>query len=106
MFYALSKHLPDPRDGFTGESYFILYFQGKKIEIVLNNVGADRDSDPVKMIWRVLRVREREIDKSELLEILKEALSGYGLSGRTDDRYERLGTKRPNVQAELIVEAM
>lgn len=107
LYYAVSKHLPDPRDGYTGESFYILYYKGNKIEVVLNGTEADQDTNPIKKIWKLLRIRERDmqgLDREEVLKVLQKALSGYGLGGRTDDRYERLGTKRPNVQAELIVE--
>ena len=108
LLNAISMHLPDARDGYTGETFFIIYYKGRKIEVVLNGSQIDRDTDPIKITWKLLRIRDEDIqglDKEEVFKVLREALDGYGWDGRTDDRYERLGTKRPNVQAELIVEA-
>ncbi len=110
LLKAISRHLPDHREGWTGEVYFVLYYKRRKIEIVLNNVGADESKDPIIMIWKVLRIKEEDIkgfdkkDKQEMFKVLQEALSEYGLIGRTDDRYKRLGIKKDNVQAKLIIE--
>ncbi len=108
---AISRHLPDPREGWTGEVYFVLYYQGRKIEIVLEAIGGDKTLDPIPYVWKVLRIKEEDIkgfdkeDKQEMLKVLQEALSEYGLNGWADYEYEELGSKRPKVIAELIVEA-
>ena len=108
---AISRHLPDHREGWTGEVYFVLYYKGRKIEIVLEAIGGDKTLDPIPYVWKVLRIKEEDIkgfdkkDKQEMFKVLQEALSEYGLNGWADYEYEELGSKRPKVIAELIVEA-
>ncbi len=107
LFYGVMMHKPDHKEGYTGEVYFVLHYKGRNIEVVLEPMGTDRESDPIKRVWKVLRINEKDIeglDKEEVLKVLQEALEGYGLSGRTDEAYERLGKKRPNVRVELIGE--
>ena len=107
---AISRHLPDHREGWTGEVYFVLYYKGRKIEIVLEAIGGDKTLDPIPYVWKVLRIKEEDIkgfdkkDKQEMFKVLQEALSEYGLDCMTDDRYKRLGIKKDNVQAKLIIE--
>ena len=106
LLNALSKHLPDHRDGWTGEVYFILYYQGRKIEVVLNAVSTNKATNPIQKTWRVLRIKEEDIkglDEKEIFKVLQEALSEYGLNGLTDDSFKRVGIKKPNVIAKLIV---
>ena len=110
LLNAISKHLPDHRDGWTGEVYFILYYQGRKIEIVLKEEpGTDQSKDPIIKKWTLLRIKEEDIkgfgkeDKQEILQILQEALNEYGLNGMTDYNYKRIDIKKPNVIAKLIV---
>ena len=99
--------MPDHRDGWTGEVYFILYYQGRKIEVVLNAVSTNKTTNPIQKIWRLLRIRERDmqgLDRKEILKVLQKALSSRGLNGWTDDAFKEVGIKKPNVQVELIAE--
>ncbi len=111
LLKAISMHLPDHREGWTGEVYFVLYYQGRKIEIVLKEEpGTDQSKDPIIKRWTLLRIKEEDIkgfdkkDKQEMFKVLQEALSEYGLDGLTDDDFKEIGFKKDNVQAKLIIE--
>jgi len=107
LFYGVMMHKPDPREGFTGEVYFVLHYKGRNIEVVLKPMDDDRKSDPIRIVWKVLRINEKDIkglDKEEVLKVLREALEGYGLNGWSEEDYKELGKKRTNVRVELIGE--
>lgn len=84
--YMNSPHLNDHRDGWTGEDFFVLHYQGKNIEIVLTRLeGSVKPTDnPFRVTWKLIRINEEDLEGfiyEEVLSVLKEVLNTYGWRG-------------------------
>ena len=89
FMYVLSPHKPDHREGWTGEDFFVLHYQGKNIEIVLKNLGGSvkPTDNPFRVIWKLIRINEEDLEGfeyEEVLCVLKEVLNTYGWMGIQD----------------------
>ena len=81
----------DPLDctRYTGESFFILNYKGKNIEIILRDIFDESSrkltDNPFYVTWKLDHIKKPEalknIPDEEIVEVLKEALSVYGTQG-------------------------
>ncbi len=99
--YMNSPHLNDPREGWTGEDFFILHYQGQNIEIVMHRVSKESSvkftDNPFRVVWKLIRINSEDVKNfvyEEVVSILKEALNTYGWMGIQDQK----------VQGDLLVE--
>ena len=81
-------HLPDPRDGFTGEEIYILCYKGNVIELDIRRVYDETTSKMlvdspffIKYKLESMNSSTYGISLDELYKILKEALTEYGNRG-------------------------
>ena len=91
LMYMLMTHLEDHRDGFTGESFFVLHYQGRTIEVVLTRISEESSTkladNPFRVVWQLLCIKEEDmlgLCYEEVLGVLEEALKVYGWGGIID----------------------
>ena len=88
LIFIGSPQLPDPRDGYTGEDIWLLYYKGKNIELDIRRIYDETTSkyfteNPFKVKYKFQSVNSDigDISIDELYKILKEALTEYGNRG-------------------------
>ena len=86
--YVASPHKPDHREGWTGEDFFVLHYQGKNTEVVLRRVSEESSvklsDNPFRVIWKLICINKedlKEITYEKALSILIEILSTDGWQG-------------------------
>ena len=91
----VSYHLPDHREGWTGESIFILHYKNQNIELDLREINDDTTSlkltdNPFIVKWKLEKVNNQDelihIEYKEIVEVLNEVLQAYGI-GDVDKKY-------------------
>lgn len=91
--HMVMYHLPDHREGYTGESIFILHYKGQNIELDLRRVHNETTSlklidNPYKVKWKLEKVNNmdelKDITYQEIVEVLTEVLNAYGI-GEVDE---------------------
>nr|WP_314234233.1 hypothetical protein [uncultured Campylobacter sp.] len=94
LIFVCSPHLPDPRDGYTGEEIWLLYYKGREIELDIRRIYDETTSkyfteNPFKVKYKFQSVNSDigDISIDELYEILNEALSEYGSGGIENREY-------------------
>ncbi|MDD5212501.1 MAG: hypothetical protein PHV62_08820, partial [Sulfuricurvum sp.] len=75
-------------EGYTGETFFILHYQGKNIEVVLRRVSEKSSvklaDNPFRVVWKLERINKDDLkgfEYQEILKLLKEILYTYGWQG-------------------------
>ena len=88
FMFVCDPHLPDPRDGFTGEEIYILCYKGNVIELDIRRIYGETTSkyfteNPFRIKYKFQSVNSDtgDISLDELYKILKEALTEYGNRG-------------------------
>ncbi len=94
LIFVCSQHLPDPRDGYTGEEIWLLYYKGREIELDIRRIYDETTSkyfteNPFKVKYKFQSVNSDigDISIDELYKILNEALSEYGSGGIENREY-------------------
>ena len=94
LIFVCSPHLPDPRDGYTGEEIWLLYYKGRDIELDIRRIYDETTSkyfteNPFKVKYKFQSVNSDigDISIDELYKILNEALSEYGSGGIENREY-------------------
>ena len=94
LIFVCSPHLPDPRDGYTGEEIWLLYYKGREIELDIRRIYDETTSkyfteNPFKVKYKFQSVNSYigDILIDELYKILNEALSEYGSGGIENREY-------------------
>ena len=94
LIFVCSPHLPDPRDGYTGEDIWLLHYKGKNIELDIRRIYDETTSkyfteNPFKVKYKFQSVNSDigDISIDELYKILNEALSEYGSGGIENREY-------------------
>ena len=94
LIFVCSPHLPDPRDGYTGEEIWLLHYKGKNIELDIRRIYDETTSkyfteNPFKVKYKFQSVNSDigDISIDELYKILNEALSEYGSGGIENREY-------------------
>ena len=91
----VSYHLPDHREGWTGEDIFILHYKNQNIELDLRRVRDDETSvklidNPFIVKWKLEKINNQDelidISYEEIVEVLNEVLQAYGI-GDVDENY-------------------
>ncbi len=88
FIFVCDPHLPDPRDGFTGEEIYILCYKGNVIELDIRRIYDEITSkilvdNPFFIKYKLESINSSTygISLDELCKILKEALTEYGNRG-------------------------
>ena len=88
FIFVCDPHLPDPRDGFTGEDIWLLHYKGRDIELDIRRIYDEATSkyfteNPFKIKYKFQSVNSDigDISMDEIYEILNEALLEYGDDG-------------------------
>ena len=88
LIFVCSPHLPDPRDGYTGEEIWLLYYKGKEIELDIRRVYDETTSkmlvdNPFFIKYKLENINSSldGISLDELYDVLNEALIEYGSRG-------------------------
>ena len=94
LIFVCSPHLPDPRDGYTGEDIWLLHYKDTNIELDIRRIYDETTSkyfteNPFKVKYKFQSVNSDigDISIDELYEILNEALSEYGSGGIENREY-------------------
>ena len=94
LIFVCSPHLPDPRDGYTGEDIWLLHYKDTNIELDIRRIYDETKSkyfteNPFKVKYKFQSVNSDigDISIDELYEILNEALSEYGSGGIENREY-------------------
>jgi len=95
----VAYHLPDPRDGWTGEEICILHYKKQNIELDLKNINDEETSlkltdNPFIIKWKLQKVNNmkeiKDISYEEIVEVLNEVLQVFGFDGFSDIPQENL----------------
>ena len=88
LIFIGSPQLPDPRDGYTGEDIWLLYYKGREIELDIRRIYDETTSkyfteNPFKIKYKFQSVNSDigDISMDEIYKILNEALLEYGDDG-------------------------
>lgn len=88
LIFVCSPHLPDPRDGYTGEMIWLLYYKGREIELDIRRVYDETTSkmlvdNPFFIKYKLENINSSidGISLDEFYKVLNEALIEYGESG-------------------------
>ena len=88
LIFVCSPHLPDPRDGYTGEMIWLLYYKGREIELDIRRVYDETTSkmlvdNPFFIKYKLENINSSidGISLDELYGVLNEALKEYGSRG-------------------------
>ncbi|MFC2529118.1 MAG: hypothetical protein ACFNVQ_08605 [Campylobacter sp.] len=88
FIFVCDPHLPDPRDGFTGEEIYILCYKGNVIELDIRRIYDETTSkmlvdNPFFIKYKLESINSSTygISLDELYKVLGEALIEYGESG-------------------------
>ena len=88
LIFVCSPHLPDPRDGYTGEEIWLLYYKGREIELDIRRVYDETTSkmlvdNPFFIKYKLENINSSidGISLDELYRVLNEALKEYGNRG-------------------------
>jgi hypothetical protein len=88
LIHVCLASMPDPRDGYTGEDIWLLYYKGKNIELDIRRIYDETTSkyfteNPFKIKYKFQSVNSDigDISMDEIYEILNEALLEYGDDG-------------------------
>ena len=88
LMYMYGPHLEDPTLGCVDEDFFILHYQDRNIEVILERLYEESSKrltdDPFRVVWKLLEIKKEEIqglDYDKVLAVLQDALSSYGWRG-------------------------
>ena len=88
LIHVCLASMPDPRDGYTGEDIWLLYYKGRDIELDIRRIYDKTTSkyfteNPFKIKYKFQSVNSDigDISMDEIYEILNEALLEYGDDG-------------------------
>ena len=88
FIFVCDPHLPDPRDGFTGEDIWLFHYKGRDIELDIRRIYDETTSkmladNPFFIKYKLENINSSldGISLDELYKILKEALTEYGNRG-------------------------
>ncbi len=88
FIFVCDPHLPDPRDGFTGEEIYILCYKGNVIELDIRRIYDETTSKMLVDNPFFIKYKLENINSSidgilldELYGVLNEALKEYGSRG-------------------------
>ncbi len=88
LIHVCLASMPDPRDGYTGEDIWLLYYKDKNIELDIRRIYDETTSkyfteNPFKIKYKFQSVNSDigDISMDEIYEILNEALLEYGDDG-------------------------
>ena len=88
LIFIGSPQLPDPRDGYTGEDIWLLYYKGREIELDIRRVYDETTSkmlvdNPFFIKYKLENINSSidGISLDELYGVLNEALKEYGSRG-------------------------
>mgnify|MGYP000910677846 FL=1 len=88
LIHVCLASMPDPRDGYTGEDIWLLYYKGKNIELDIRRIYDETTSkyfteNPFKIKYKFQSVNSDigDISMDEIYEIVNEALLEYGDDG-------------------------
>ena len=88
FIFVCDPHLPDPRDGFTGEEIYILCYKGNVIELDIRRIYDETTSkmlvdNPFFIKYKLENINSSldGISLDELYGVLNEALKEYGSRG-------------------------
>ena len=94
LIHVCLASMPDPRDGYTGEEIWLLYYKGREIELDIRRIYDETTSkyfteNPFKIKYKFQSVNSDigDISIDELYKILNEALSEYGSGGIENREY-------------------
>ena len=88
LIHVCLASMPDPRDGFTGEDIWLLYYKGREIELDIRRVYDETTSkmlvdNPFFIKYKLENINSSldGISLDELYRVLNEALKEYGNRG-------------------------